>query len=504
MSRLLHLPLFVILMGIGSAAMLVPGFHAAATRDFETMRVFGYSALLFFALTGLFALATANYKAKDAARSHLLSLLACFAALPLLLAIPLHQSVGNTTFFNAYFEMVSSITTTGATLYDLPDRLPESVHLWRALVAWMGGLFVWITAAAILAPLNIGGFEVMTIQHDKIGTSASQITEIADGSTRLMRWSRKLVPIYVVVTGLLWVGLTLAGDRAFVALIHAMSAMSTSGISATGGLKTSESGMVGEMLVFLVLLFGLSRLVFSGEWRDRTPKALAKNPEIRIAVFLMVCVPSLLFVRHWYGALEVDSVDDFETSLKALWGGVFATISFLTTTGFEGSSWDEARDWSGLNTPGMILMGLAIVGGGVATTAGGVKLLRVYALYKNGQRELEKLVHPSSVAGAGGMARHLRRRGAYVAWIFFMLFAISIAVVAALLSLLGHSFEEAMVLTVAALSTTGPLAATATETPISYATLSPLAKGVLAAAMVLGRLETLAFVALFNPESWRN
>ena len=166
---------------------------------------------------------------------------------------------------------------------------------------------------------------------------------------------------------------------------------------------------------------------------------------------LVVLVPVGLFLRHWIGALEVDAANDPLTALAALWGGVFTVMSFLTTTGFESASWEVARNWSGLATPGLILMGLALVGGGVATTAGGVKLLRVYALYKHGVREMERLAIPASVGGDGPVARRMRRHGAYYAWIFFMLFAISIAAVMLALSLSGLEFEPALVLTIAQL-----------------------------------------------------
>ena len=152
----------------------------------------------------------------------------------------------------------------------------------------------------------------------------------------------------------------------------------------------------------------------------------------------------------------------------------------------------------------MILMGLAMVGGGVATTAGGVKLLRVYVLYLAGLRELEKLVHPHSISGAGAASRRMRRHGAFQAWVFFMLFAISIAAATALLAALGSSFEDAMVMSIAAISTTGPLLTVAPESPISLAQLGDASKLVFCGVMVLGRLELLAIIALFNPALWRD
>jgi trk system potassium uptake protein TrkH len=160
-------------------------------------------------------------------------------------------------------------------------------------------------------------------------------------------------------------------------------------------------------------------------------------------------------------------------------------------------------DWSELSTPGLVLLGLSITGGGIATTAGGVKLLRVYALFRHSERELERLIHPSSVGGSGQEARRIRRQGAQIAWVFFMLFALSIVGVLTALSLTGVQFENAIVLTVAALSTTGPLVEIAAEAPISISGVTNEAKMVLALAMVLGRLEALAIIALFNPDFWR-
>ena len=132
-----------------------------------------------------------------------------------------------------------------------------------------------------------------------------------------------------------------------------------------------------------------------------------------------------------------------------------------------------------------------------------IKHKRPYALYRHGAREVERLVMPSSVGGAGARVRRLRREGAYIAWIFFMLFAMSIAAVMLALSLAGTDFETGVVLTVAALSNTGPLANVATASPIAYAPLGDGAKMILAAAMVLGRLETLAIIAMLNRDFWR-
>ncbi|PXW70301.1 trk system potassium uptake protein TrkH [Loktanella sp. PT4BL] len=505
MASIVRLPFFVILMGLGAASMIVPAAHGAVMEDFDTMRVFFYGFILFSIITLMIGLATAGYAPRSVARSQLVGLFAAFSALPIMFAIPFYVAVGNTTFLDAWFEMVSSFTTTGATVYDTAGRLTPSQHLWRGLVGWMGGLLVWVTAVSIFAPMNLGGFEVRATGNAGRGTSGgfTQIAQIADPSERLVRYTLTLTPIYIGLTAILWVGLVIAGEFPYIALIHAMSTLSTSGISPIGGLYFAASRFWGELLIFCFFIFALSRLTFSRGLIGERERGLRRDPEFLTALVLIGTVTTLLFMRHFIGAAERADPAGLQEVASALWGGLFTVTSFLTTTGFESHFWGGATDWSGLNTPGLFLIGLALIGGGVATTAGGVKLLRIYALYRHGEREQERLLHPSSIGGGGKDARRIRKQGAYISWVFFMLFAISIAAVMLALSLTGVQFETSMVLAVSALSTTGPLASVAAETPIAYSGIPDAAKVILAFAMVLGRLETLAIIALFNPEIWQ-
>lgn len=505
MDWITRLPFFVVLMGIGACAMLVPAAQAAVMEDFNTMRIFFYGFILFSILTVIIGLATAGYEPASVARSQLVALLSAFTLLPVMLAVPFHAAVGNTSFLNAWFEMVSSFTTTGATLYDNAGRLTPSLHLWRALVGWLGGLLMWVTAISIFAPMNLGGFEVRATAGAGEGPARSftQIAKIADPSARLVRYTLSLTPIYTGLTFVLWVGLVIAGEFPYIALCHAMSTLATSGISPIGGLYFAASGFWGELLIVAFSVFALSRLTFSRGMIGEADMSVRRDPEFKTAITLIIVVTALLFLRHFIGAADGPGSSGEGAGFKALWGALFTVTSFLTTTGFESQFWGGARNWSGLDTPGLFLIGMALIGGGVATTAGGVKLLRIYALYRHGQREQERLLHPSSVGGGGREARRIRKQGAYISWVFFMLFALSIAGVMVLLALTGVQFETAMVLAVSALSTTGPLAAVAAEAPISYAGIPDLAKMILAAAMVLGRLETLAIIALFNPEIWQ-
>ena len=501
---LFRLPFFVLMLGIGAAAMLVPALHALARGERSIAASFLLAFILGGMLTLLIAIATRGYRPRSLARSHLTALFAAFSLLPLYFALPLLWSMPRLGLIDAWFEMLSSFTTTGATLFDNPARLDPTLHLWRALAGWLGGLLVWVMAVSILAPLNLGGFEVRTgavaVRRSRDETPGSRAT---DASDRLARLGLRLVPIYGGLTLMLWTLLVLAGENGFVAACHAMSVMATSGISPIGGTHLSTAGIGVEMVMFLFLGFALTRLSFSRGLMGPQSGHLADDPELRLALVLLVGVTVLLVLHHSLITAGTTAAGA-GGALADLWGTLFTVLSFMTTTGFESRFWPGAHLVAGLDTAGLVLLGLALIGGGVATTAGGVKLLRVHALYAHGRRELERLVHPSSVGGTGAEARRIGREGAFIAWIFFMLFALSIAVVMLLLSFTGVQFETAMVLAVAAISTTGPLAQVAAEDPISYAGLPEPAQAVLMAAMVLGRLETLALIALFNVEFWRS
>ncbi|MFT6932533.1 MAG: trk system potassium uptake protein TrkH [Paracoccaceae bacterium] len=497
-----RLPLFVVLMMISSAAMILPAAVGLALNDHQTSRIFFYSAILFGILSVLVGFAMQTAPPVRSARRHLAGLSIAYLTLPIMLAVPMFEAVGNTRFLNVYIEMLSALTTTGAPMFDA-NRLADAVHLWRALVGWLGGFLIWVTAVAVLAPLNLGGFEVTSeAQNSVMVNSSTQMRSAAPGE-RLRRHAIRLAPIYIGLTGVLWMLLIMAGETPLIAVCHAMSTLATSGISPVENWADRPGGVAAEALIFAFFIFAVTRRAFTIAPNVKGLIRLSRDRELRLAVFAVVVLPVLLFARHWVGALEVDELANASAALSALWGSVFTILSFLTTTGFESASWAEARDWSGLPTPGLLLIGLVLMGGGVATTAGGIKLMRVYALYKHGTREISKLLYPSSVAGAGRLGRRIRREGAYIAWIFFMLFVLALAVVMAALALTGLSFDQSMILAIAALTTTGPLAQVAGETPIFIGNLSDPAKLILGAAMIVGRLETLVFIALLNPSFWR-
>src|SRR6056297_1245980 len=306
-ARILNLPLILLLALIFAAAMFAPALHAAAQADHSVARVFLYSGVLGLVVVVVIGLAISGRPRGEATDlQNLGALFLAYTVLPLFLALPFYEGLETTSFLNAYVEMVSSLTTTGATLFDDPGRLTPSLHLWRGIVGWLGGLMIWVLAAAVLAPLHLGGFEVTTRAEPGQGDQRLDRFRRASSSRRIAQAGAQLLPVYAGLTGALWVMLLISGDRPLVAAVHAMSTMATSGISPVGGVHTAESGAAGEGVLFLFMLFGLSRLTFSSDTVASSRTGLLSDPEFRIGLALVLGVPLVLFARHWLGAYDVD------------------------------------------------------------------------------------------------------------------------------------------------------------------------------------------------------
>jgi trk system potassium uptake protein len=504
--RLADLPLLILLLGGASLLPLVPAAHAFVSGDATTGRGFLYSAALEVFLWVMLAIAVSGRRDVSHRRTHgILVLIAAAVLLPAAFALPFYVTAPAATAGGAWFQMIDAFTLTGMGLYPVTGEgaLPPSTQFWAALVGWTGGVLFLTAATVILAPANLGGIEVLPRDGAGLGREAGQsgIPQLPLALRFLADFAR-VFPAYLGLTVLLWIALMLNGVSGLGGACLAMATLSTSGI-VCGETIAALPSLTGEVLIALFLVLPLSRRLLPGPGAVTQAFDLDEDPELRLGLALIVLLLVVILLAHGV-AQEVQGPGLERGSLvSALWGGLFTTLSFLTTTGFVSSVWGAAEVWSDLRAPELLLMGLAIIGGGVATTAGGVKLLRVYALIRHGERELERLVHPNSVGGGGGDARRLRRQGAFRAWVYFSLFAVALAGCAFLLSIVIPSFDDVLVLSVAALTTTGPLISVAGPEGLQVASLPPEALPVLAAGMILGRIEILAFVSLLAVGGWR-
>ena len=489
-ARLARTPVPVVLLGTAGAGMLVPSGLAFLSNESQVGRAFLYSSIFVVLLAAFLAIALMGNSGRRRSNALLPLFAATYLLLPLAMALPLVEAVPELRFGDAWFEMVSAFTTTGASLIDAPQTVPHAVHLWRGLVAWAGGLFILVAAMALMAPLGLGGFEVI---REKAQVPLMRADAGDDVAQRLRAQLGLVLPPYLAATAAVWAVLTGLGVPGFHALMQAMAALSTSGVLAQTGL--GSIGLAAEAVLFVALIPALSLRLRPGPqgFERFRPQ---RDPELRAAAAILSVVSLIVVLRHVYAAAGVPEDEAFPALGRAIWGMAFNGLSFLTTAGLVSESWVTMRAWSGLSPPGLLLVGLALMGGGVATTAGGVKLLRMQAMARMGRVELERLIFPSLVIGGGDRARFLATQGARAAWLLAMVFAIAGVTLIALLMILGLHLEEALIFGIAALTTTGPLAQVAGEAPMAWSALPDSARVLLAFAMVLGRVEILVLVAL--------
>ncbi len=501
-------PVIALALLVVAALMLAPAALALLEDDLHSARAFSQSAGVVALIAAAFAFARHGCRSRTPARSEIVTVLLVFtvapvgAALPVLLTAPQLGPVG------AYFEMVSCFTTTGATALPSLDAAPRALHLWRALTAWFGGFAALTAAVAVFAPRNLGGYEVQAAERRGPvgrlggGPSWSRSAGPDESGARLARAVTVVTPVYAVLTLALALIFAALGAPGLRAAVHAIGIMSTSGVAMDEAGFGGGAGAEVAALAFMAL--AATRHAFAAGSRRGLARRLKRDPELELALIAVAVAAGWIVLRHWMNAPGTASAPAGSAWLEAVWGAVFTAASFLSTTGYVSDSWSATEAWSGASGAGLLLLALATMGGGVASTAGGVKLLRAYALYQHGLRELDTLARPSMVAGKGQGARRVGFAGAVLAWLFVMLYALGVAVAVLGLSLTGAPLDRAFAAAIAAIANTGPAYAMALDAGAGgFSAFGDAGRLILCATMALGRVEILAVVALTNPDYWR-
>lgn len=496
MRRQFDFPIIAVTIFLAGSAMFVPALVALAADDHQGARAFFYTGLLIIVFSVISGIASHNFRPNISRIDQLLGLLLTFVLLPALLAVPVAALNDSVPFLDLYADMVSCLTTTGASIAELQPREGLSVEVWRAEAAWLGGFLMWVAAAAILEPLSLGGFEVR--ERGPAGFTEESEQEGRRIRRMLKQISLDLLPWYFGATGLIWALEVASGQEPLHALVLAMSTVSTSGI-----VLDSELGLLSELIVLVFLLLALTSLFVSARQSAFRPGRLLNDPELRVAASVFIGAIALVALANLDMALTARGIDHARELGAAAWTAAFETVSFLATAGFRSGIAGHEGTAGGFAYPDYLYMVLAVCGGGIATTAGGIKLLRILALARLCNKELSRLVYPSTVAVSVRAGHGPRLTGQEFAWIAFTIFFISAALYLMAFTATGLSFREAAVVSLAALTTTGPLAHAALPPGFGFDELQATAKCLLVSAMLLGRLEFLTIIALFNPAIWR-
>lgn len=385
-------------------------------------------------------------------------------------------------FVDALFESMSGLTTTGASVVRGLDALPPSVLFYRQLLQWVGGMAIVILAVAIQPMLGVGG-----MQFYRAGTPGPlKETRL---TPRITETARVLSYIYLALTLACTVGYFGAGLSPFDALGHAFSTVSLGGFSThDASLGHYDSPWVEVIAAFFMLLAGVNFSLHFLALRHRNLKPYVFDAELRsflalIGVTALLCLPGLLLMKPGPSAAG--------SAREAL----FHAVSIGTNAGFTTS---PVHLWPGYLP--LLLLFVGFVGGCAGSTAGGLKMVRCLLLYKQGVREIRRLIHPHAVLTIRLGDRPVNDRIVDAVWGFFATYVAVFGLLLLATMASGVDHVTAFSSVAACLNNLGPALGAPGH---DYAALNDFSKLLLTFAMLLGRLEILILLVLLTPAYWR-
>lgn len=441
-----------------------------------SLRVFGLSALLALVIGAALVLAGAG--GRRSIRTHEIFLLTTTVWLTAAAAGALPLALSGMTVIDAVFESMSGITTTGSTVLTGLDAMPRGLLLWRALLQWVGGLGIIVTAIAVLPIIRVGGMQVFRSESsertDKELASAAQFA-IATF------W------IYFLLTTLCAVVYRLGGMTDFDAVTHAMTTLSTGGFSTH---DTSIAYFESPLIEWSATVFMLSgSLPFVWYLRIYTRGTLISEQVRHYLTGLGLVIATMAVgVAMLPGMPPADAVRHV----------AFNVVSVVTTTGF--ASTDYTR-WGEVYVTAFFV--LTFIGGCTGSTSGGIKAMRIVVMNKLVRRHI-RAIHFPHVIGAARFEGAPVAVEVYSGVVGFMTaFTAVFAVTAILLNLMGLDLVTSVSGAATALANVGPGLGPTIGPAGNFASLPDEAKGLLAVAMLLGRLEVLTVLVLLLPSVWR-
>jgi len=408
-------------------------------------------------------------------------LLPLFAALPLMLAM--HQIGRAMNFTHAYFEAVSGLTTTGATVLSGLDSLPVSINIWRTFLQWLGGMGILVLAVAILPVLGVGGSQLFRAEVAGPIKDNRLTPRIADTAKGL--WG-----IYAVLSLACLLAYWAAGMTPLDAVMHMFTTVALGGLSShDASFGYFDSPLLEAICIVFMLAASCNFALYFTAMRKGHWRGVWRGPELRATLVALVggglLVAGVLWFKGVYGPLE---------SLRL---GMFHAISIGSTTGFASVDY---LSWPVFAPIFMLLLS------GVATSAGstgcGIKMVRALILVQQAGREMRRLVHPQAVQPVKLGQTVVEDRVIFAVLAFMLVYGVTIISLAMLLVLADVDPVTAFSAALASVNCTGP-GLGAVGPAAHYGVLTDFQLWVCTLGMVLGRLELLSFIALLTPSFWR-
>ena len=394
---------------------------------------------------------------------------------------------------NAFFETISGYTTTGATILEDIEVLPEGILLWRSLTHWIGGMGIIVLAIAILPILGIGGMQLFAAEAP--GPSADKL------HPRITDTAKRLWYIYVGYTAAETLLLKLARMSFFDAINHSLATLSTGGFSTKNASLAfwNDQPMIQYIVIFFMFLAGsnfvLSYFAFKGKVQRVLEDEEFKYYSIFIAIFTAVVALVVYFkanvpVSEYHPMVNGVAESSFRHAL-------FQVVAITTTTGFVSA---DFSGWTPFLT--VFFFGLFFLGGSAGSTAGGIKVMRHILIIKNGLLEFKRTLHLNAVIPVRYNSKTVREHIVYNIIAFFVLYMLSFIIGSMVLGFLGLDFESAIGGAASSLGNVGP--ALGSLNPLSnFNDLPLLGKWWCGFLMLLGRLELFTVLIILTPYFWK-
>ncbi len=383
---------------------------------------------------------------------------------------------------NAVFESISGLTTTGATVIVGLDQLPHAALFYRQELQWLGGMGIIVLAVAVLPMLGVGGMQLYRAETPgpvKDTKLTPRITETA----------KALWYLYLGLTVTCGTAYWLAGMNAFDAVSHAFSTVAIGGFSThDASMGYFDSRSIELIAIVFMLLSGINFGLHFAAVRQRRLLPYLKDSEL-LTYLLVLSLVSLVTIVY------LAMMNTFDSATETIIEGLFQVVSIGTTTGF---TTQEYYSWPGFLP--VLLLYVSFMGGCAGSTGGGIKVIRILLLFKQGVRELRRLVHPSAQFAVKVGRKPVPDKVIEAVWGFFAAyFAISTFMILLLMAS-GLNQDTAFSAVAACLNNLGP---GLDEVGKNYSSINDFAKWVLCLAMLLGRLEIFTLLVLFTPGFWR-
>jgi len=386
------------------------------------------------------------------------------------------------TFTDSVFESMSGLTTTGATVIQGIDNLPPSIKFYRQQIQWLGGMGIIVLAVAILPMLGVGGMQLYRaetpgpMKDDKL---TPRITETA----------KALWYIYLGLTVACALAYWLAGMSLFDAVGHSFATIAIGGFSThDASMAYFDSAVIEAIAVVFMVIAGANFALHFRAWHRLTLRPYRIDAEFRTFVGLLAVI-ALVTSLYLYWS------DVYTSLFEAARHGIFQTVSISTTAGFTTTGY---HDWP--NFLPVLLLFSSFIGGCAGSTGGGLKVIRVLLLSKQGMREIARLVHPNAVVPIKIGGNPLSGRVVDAVWGFFATYVAVFSLLMLALMATGLDQETAFSAMAASINNLGPGLG---DVALNYGSITDSAKWILCAAMLLGRLEIFTLLVLLTPSFWR-